>query len=139
MKLKVYQIIQLWQGINAIYQVNDMLPGPFDYHMIKRNVPILQKEVKSLEELDEEDFEEIKDTEVDLPLSKIKPTMLPDKMPKGALPMIDILVIEQEQPDHESAVAKLLNEKDKDDFDGWIDEEKAKAQESGNPDPVENQ
>lgn len=112
MKVKVLNIVGSWNALNAIYEANDVLPGKFDYHMMKRNIPIISKEIDNLEGIDEDTFKDIMTEEVELPLSKIGSDSLPDNMPRGALGMIDFLIDDDEVEEHESAIEKLLN-KDK--------------------------
>lgn len=111
MKVKVHQIIGLWNGLNQVYAENDKLSGMFDYFMQKQNIPILQKEVQKLQSLDNEVFQQIKDKELDLPLQSISPDMLPTKMTKGIINLLDPIIEGNiDASGYESRIDGLLEE-----------------------------
>ena len=111
MQIKIREINDLWIGIYRIYAENKELNGVFDYFMQKQNIPILEKEVQKLQDLDEETLQELAEETVDLPLCRIKPNMLPSSMPKGVVGLLDPIIEGNgfNASGYESVVAVLID------------------------------
>lgn len=107
MKLKIEQIIQLWNIIGVIYEHNETLPGFFDFVMNEVNVPVLGKEIVALQKLPEKQREAFSDRELDLPLQKIKVSDLPDKIPTGCMMVLRLLIEESSDMNYSSQIAEL--------------------------------
>jgi len=111
MDIEVHQIIGLWNGLNQVYAENEKLDGVFDYFMQKQNIPILQKEVQKLQELDDDTFSDIKGKSLNLPLQSIQPDMLPANMPKGVVNLLDPIIDGNINMDgYESQIDTLLEQ-----------------------------
>ena len=114
MQIKIREIIGMWNGLSRVYADNERLDGVFDYFMQKQNIPILQKEVQKLQDLDDDTFQDLAEQTVDLPLSRIKPDMLPSNMPKGVVGLLDPIIEGNgfNAAGYESVVAELIDKKD---------------------------
>lgn len=112
MKITVNELKNVWQGTVSIYnKKNAEMDGVFDYFMQKQNIPIIQKEIEKLEDLDIETLQKISTKELDLPLQVLKPDMLPRNVPKGAVMLLDpIIEGEIDMSSYESQVDKLIED-----------------------------
>lgn len=122
-KIKVHNIKGLWIALTRIYEVNNVLPSIFDYHM-GRFLPHLQKEFERVQNMDEDKFQAVKDEEIEMAVTKIHPNDLPDKIPNDiefgmkegpmfkvrTMELLSPILIEEEQQEYESQIDKLLKD-----------------------------
>jgi|SRR5699024_8457569 len=93
MKIQIKDIFNCFQGLNLIYSKDEAeFSGTFDYFMQKQNIPILQEEIKKLQEYDEEKRMQLSEQFIDIPLQKVPVDTLPSKIDRGVVMLIDALI-----------------------------------------------
>lgn len=103
MKIRISEFINMWNAIDKIYGINDHFPPQFEASMannFKVFAPLIQQ-IKGRES-------ELKDKEIDIPLSQITIDSLPDKLPPGTTNALKPLLIDFEETEFNSNLDDLI-------------------------------
>jgi len=109
MKIKIKELIQIWNTLDRITAMNDSYSPMWDAKMAN-NFSVLEPIIRKLQERTKDEQIEIGEKKIDIPLTEILLDEMPEKVPVGAVSALAPLIADFEPQTHEVDIDELLME-----------------------------